>query len=238
MHVHAVEVHFSRKVQVQQFEPAEAHITFHASFGEDETGYADAANSLMAQAREITHAGLKGQTGQTSATVTPTVKSSSAPATKSGSDDVPGEPAPAKSSSDDVPGDDKPQEAPKRRGRPPKAESKAKAESKPKSDDIPDEPAPAASDVPGDDEPAPAASDVPGDDEDDEFAGLVGEESPEPISAAELQAFVAEMVQSKKITIPAVKQVMADEFGVSRTSEVSESQRPVLKKRITELATG
>jgi hypothetical protein len=214
MNVYEVAVRFMRRVQMKEYEPAEAEVTFKAQLDEGEN-HILAANNLMQDAKvAVIETGFKSTKGKTE-----TAKTVEAPAKT--------EETVAAPVADT--GEKKP------RGRPPKAKPVV-------SDDFDageTKAAPAATDefdsapATKSDEPAPQV-DV------DEFGEPVTKpEAPaakveEPISVKELQAWVAAHIQAKRIDADTVKATYA-KFGYGRSADTTDEDRPKIKAAIEKL---
>lgn len=234
VNVHSIKVAFTREKQPKDYEKSAPFVELSASV-EDETDHIAIGKQLMADACGIVYSGLGmdvpasvadklGEGASTQSKPAANKRQTRKATTKKE------EPA-AKSEDDssDVP-DDKPAEKPaEEKTKNTKAETKSKA--KEESSDLPDDDdKPAAksdgnSDVPDDDGPA----DTPEDEEDPNGSGTMTSE--------QLQSFITGMVSSRKVPVATVKEILSS-YGASRTSDVSEENRPQVKQDILDAAEG
>lgn len=211
MQVTNVTARIMQRVQIRDYEPKEAEATISAIL-EDGDDYEHALATLMHDASVAVTNGIKGK---------PVAKPAAA-------EEVEDKPKKAtkttkakKSDDDDLPGDE--DEKP---SKPAKAEKKS-------DDDLPDE----------DEKPSKPAKaekkaekadddDLPGDEGD---AGDAGGD--EVWSATELQKYITNLINGKKITVAQVKEVMA-EFKIGFTRETTDENRMQVKARIDEVVAG
>jgi len=231
MQIYDVSVRFSRKIQVVNFEPAEAEVSLKAQLTEGED-YKAAITGLMADARAGVTAGLKskaaGVTAENVTTIAGPVPAAEAPAQKTTTPVKPTqtatEPAPAA-------------EAPKRqRGRPAGSTAKKTDAAAPAAgadfdpDATPVAPAkttaPAATDDDFGDEALPAEAEPA----DDEFA----ENEVKPMSTKELQEQLSAFVNGKQIDGPSVKAVLK-KYGADRSADTKEGDRAKILAEVTAL---
>ena len=200
--VHSVRVSFTREKQPKDYEKSVPSVEFSASV-EDGTDHNLVARRLMTDACTTVYNTLG-------------IDVPTAVADKlgiSGPDEV----APTKGHTEEEASSTKTEATTKRKRRT-KAEMEAdaaeeKAESAP---EVPDE----DDDIPGvDAKPAPE-DDIPGNDT-----------KSDTMSAEDLQAFITDVVASKKLSPKAVKEVLAS-FGASRTSEIKAGDRATVKQQI------
>lgn len=207
MKISTIEVRYMRRVQVQQFEPAEAEVKLQATVtegevGPDASGGQEAAVALLVQARGAAHQVLLG-TAQQARSTPPVQQAAPAPTV------VKVEPTTVVET--------KPKE--------PAAPQEGKA-AKPKvTKDKEQKPTADAGGIPGED-PKPATptaaanSDIPS--ESKETA------APKPttagITANELQTYIAGKIHAGKMTVPDMRALMSDKskgFDVTRLGDLT-----------------
>lgn len=224
MQVSDITVEFMRRVQLREYEPAEARVTLKASLvdGEDHN---DALMSLMADAKSAAIATLKGKAGETTQTVKAPV--AAAPVQKT---TTPVKPAEAKTAAAAPAA-----EAPKNKGGRPRKDAVKPAEAKVEKDEFGDPIVPAkaaavAAPADGVDEfgdPVSAAAATP---DDDEFA----ENEVKPMSPIELQQIFSGLVMEKKVAGSDIKAIML-KYGAARTADTQEKDRAAILAEVKAL---
>lgn len=254
MDVSGISVRFARKVQAQQYEPVEGEVTLHANVhpGED---VAEAASRLMNLARQTVIDGLRGgKPTETAAVALNTAagltglhtppEGGAAPAASTGTEPKAERGAGLAAHRAKVKAEKEAAAA--------AAAAKAGTDAG-KASDIPDETAPKQdnistggervdpSDIPDDTTAgkatgtkAPAAtSDIPDEPKATTTAAAAAADAGagDKLTADELQAFITKNVQSKKVPVQKIKDILAS-HGVSRTSELAAADLQTVKDEI------
>lgn len=201
MQVYDISVTFTRRVQVVNFEPAEATVSLKAQLkeGEDHNGLVE---KLIEDAKGGVRLALKGKSaaGQTTAVTT-------------------------KTEAVDAP-DEAPAPAPARRGRPVGSTKKTEPAAAPEASDFEDAPPKAAAPKPA----APKAAPPPPPVEDDEFGPEEAaseddfSEAEKAMTTKELQEQLSALVNSKAIDASSVKAVL-QKYGATRSAETKDGDR-------------